>query len=196
MRMGAKGKPFYRIVVKEKRQKRDGKYLEKVGSYNPMTHPSTVILNHERIQYWISVGAQPTDTVRSLIKHNPEGAEPKITQTPQQQQIAQKAEADAKLAAMPKPEIVEIPVETVETDEQGAIEMKAESEEATKADEAQADEAQTGEVKADEVKADEAQAVDSTPETPETAETPETPEATAETTEEKKTEGATEAANS
>ncbi|MBC7795659.1 MAG: 30S ribosomal protein S16 [Pyrinomonadaceae bacterium] len=186
MRMGAKGKPFYRIVVKEKRQKRDGKYLEKVGSYNPMTHPSTVILNHERIQYWISVGAQPTDTVRSLIKHNPEGAEPKITQTPQQQQIAQKAEADAKLAAMPKPEIVEIPVETVETDEQGAIEMKAESEEAAKVDEAQADEA----------KADEAKAVDSTTETSETTETPETPEATAENTEEKKPENATEAANS
>jgi small subunit ribosomal protein S16 len=71
MRMGAKGKPFYRIVVKEKRSKRDGKYLENVGTYNPMTNPSTVNLKHDRIQYWISVGAQPTDTVRSLIKHNP-----------------------------------------------------------------------------------------------------------------------------
>lgn len=71
MRMGAKKKPFYRVVVKEKRSKRDGKYLENVGTYNPMTHPATVDLKHERIQYWISVGAQPTDTVRSLIKHNP-----------------------------------------------------------------------------------------------------------------------------
>ncbi len=71
MRMGAKGKPFYRLVVKEKRSKRDGKYLENVGTYNPMLNPAEVVLNHERIQYWIGVGAQPTDTVKSLIKHNP-----------------------------------------------------------------------------------------------------------------------------
>ena len=75
MRMGAKKKPFYRIVVKEKRSKRDGAYLENVGTYNPMTNPATVDLKHERIQYWISVGAQPTETVASLIKHNPAAAE-------------------------------------------------------------------------------------------------------------------------
>ena len=74
MRMGAKGKPFYRLVVKEKRSKRDGKYLENVGTYNPMLDPAEVTLNHERIQYWIGVGAQPTDTVKSLIKNNPEVA--------------------------------------------------------------------------------------------------------------------------
>lgn len=71
MRMGSKGKPFYRVVVKEKRSKRDGKYIENVGTYNPMTNPAAVNLKHERIQYWISVGAQPTETVASLIKHNP-----------------------------------------------------------------------------------------------------------------------------
>ena len=71
MRMGAKGKPFYRVVVKEKRSKRDGKYIENLGTYNPMINPSQVNLKHERIQYWISVGAQPTETVASLIKHNP-----------------------------------------------------------------------------------------------------------------------------
>lgn len=75
MRMGAKKKPFYRIVVKEKRSKRDGAYLENVGTYNPMTNPATVDLKHDRIQYWISVGAQPTETVASLIKHNPAAAE-------------------------------------------------------------------------------------------------------------------------
>ena len=69
--MGAKGKPFYRLVVKEKRSKRDGKYLENVGTYNPMLDPAEVKLNHERIQYWIGVGAQPTETVKSLIKNNP-----------------------------------------------------------------------------------------------------------------------------
>lgn len=71
MRIGAKGKPFYRLVVKEKRSKRDGKYLENVGTYNPMTDPAEVKLNHDRIQYWIGVGAQPTETVSSLIKNNP-----------------------------------------------------------------------------------------------------------------------------
>ncbi|MDQ3800340.1 MAG: 30S ribosomal protein S16 [Acidobacteriota bacterium] len=71
MRMGAKGKPFYRLVVKEKRSKRDGKYIENVGTYNPMANPAEVKLKHDRIQYWISVGAQPTETVASLIKNNP-----------------------------------------------------------------------------------------------------------------------------
>ena len=71
MRIGAKGKPFYRVVVKEKRSKRDGKYLENLGTYNPMMDPALVDLKHERIQYWIGVGAQPTETVTSLIKHNP-----------------------------------------------------------------------------------------------------------------------------
>jgi small subunit ribosomal protein S16 len=71
MRMGAKGKPFYRLVVKEKRSKRDGAYLENLGTYDPMADPAEVNLKHERIQYWIGVGAQPTDTVASLIKNNP-----------------------------------------------------------------------------------------------------------------------------
>lgn len=71
MRMGAKGKPFYRVVVKEKRSKRDGAYIENLGTYNPMVNPAEVSLKHDRIQYWIGVGAQPTETVASLIKHNP-----------------------------------------------------------------------------------------------------------------------------
>lgn len=71
MRMGAKGKPFYRLVVKEKRSKRDGAYIENVGTYNPMLDPAEVVLKHDRINYWIGVGAQPTDTVKSLIKNNP-----------------------------------------------------------------------------------------------------------------------------
>lgn len=75
MRMGAKKQPFYRIVVKEKRSKRDGAYLENVGTYNPMVDPAEVNLKHDRIEHWISVGAQPTETVKSLIKNNPVVAE-------------------------------------------------------------------------------------------------------------------------
>jgi small subunit ribosomal protein S16 len=71
MRMGAKKKPFYRIVVREKRSKRDGKYIENLGTYAPLSNPPKVRLKHDRIQYWISVGAKPTETVASLIKNNP-----------------------------------------------------------------------------------------------------------------------------
>lgn len=91
MRMGAKGKPFYRLVVKEKRSKRDGAYLENVGTYNPMADPAEVNLKHDRIQYWIGVGAQPTDTVKSLIKNNP-------VQTEEEKAAALKARAEKKEA--------------------------------------------------------------------------------------------------
>jgi len=69
MRMGAKKKPCYRVVVKEKRSKRDGACLENLGTYDPMTDPSTVDLKIDRVNYWVSVGAQPTDTVKRLIKN-------------------------------------------------------------------------------------------------------------------------------
>ncbi|MBC7909536.1 MAG: 30S ribosomal protein S16 [Pyrinomonadaceae bacterium] len=68
MRMGAKKRPAYRIVVKEKLSKRDGAYLENIGTYDPTREPAAVNLNMERAQYWISKGAQPTATVSRLIK--------------------------------------------------------------------------------------------------------------------------------
>ena len=70
MRMGAKKRPSYRIVVKEKQSKRDGAYLENVGTYDPTRDPAEVKLNVERVHYWIAKGAQPTDTVSRLIKRN------------------------------------------------------------------------------------------------------------------------------
>ena len=68
IRTGAKKRPSYRIVVKEKQSKRDGAYLENLGTYNPTREPAEINLKSERVQYWISKGAQPTDTVRRLIK--------------------------------------------------------------------------------------------------------------------------------
>ena len=71
MRMGAKKRPAYRIVVKEKLSKRDGAYLENLGTYNPIGKEGAEIkLNAERVNYWIGKGAQPTDTVKRLIKAN------------------------------------------------------------------------------------------------------------------------------
>ena len=68
MRTGAKKRPSYRIVVKEKRSKRDGAYLENLGTYNPTREPAEIRLNLERVRYWIDKGAQPTLTVTRLIK--------------------------------------------------------------------------------------------------------------------------------
>ena len=68
MRMGAKKRPSYRIVVKEKLSKRDGACLENLGTYNPTREPAEITLKAERVQYWIEKGAQPTDTVRQIIK--------------------------------------------------------------------------------------------------------------------------------
>lgn len=68
MRMGAKKRPSYRIVVKEKLSKRDGACLENLGTYNPTRQPAEITLKAERVQYWIGKGAQPTDTVRQIIK--------------------------------------------------------------------------------------------------------------------------------
>lgn len=68
MRVGAKKSPAYRVVVKEKLSKRDGACLENVGTYNPTRDPAEVKLKLDRVDYWIEHGAQPTDTVRDLIK--------------------------------------------------------------------------------------------------------------------------------
>lgn len=67
-RHGAKKKPFYRIVVADKECPRDGRYLENVGTYDPLQNPAKVTLKEERIKYWIGQGAIPSDTVKSLFK--------------------------------------------------------------------------------------------------------------------------------
>lgn len=68
MRTGAKKRPSYRVVVKEKQSKRDGAYLENIGTYNPTRDPAEIKLDMDRVRYWIGKGAQPTDTVGRLIK--------------------------------------------------------------------------------------------------------------------------------
>ena len=70
MRTGAKKRPSYRIVVKEKQSKRDGAYLENLGTYNPTREPAEIKLKMDRVNYWIQKGAQPTETVGQLIKAN------------------------------------------------------------------------------------------------------------------------------
>ena len=97
-RHGKKGKPFYWIVAADARSKRDGKFLEKLGTYNPNTNPATIDLNIEKAAQWLHNGAQPTDTARAilsytgaLLKHHLDGGVRKGALTQEQ--------ADAKLAA-------------------------------------------------------------------------------------------------
>ena len=66
-RHGKKGQPFYHIVVADSRSPRDGKFIEKLGTYNPLTNPAQINIKFDRALYWYSVGAQPTDTARSLL---------------------------------------------------------------------------------------------------------------------------------
>ena len=67
-RMGAKKAPYYRIVVADSRSPRDGRFIEELGTYDPMAEGEQIKVNMERAKYWISNGAQPTDTVRGLLK--------------------------------------------------------------------------------------------------------------------------------
>ena len=67
-RVGAKKAPFYHIVVADSRTARDGKIIEQIGTYDPMTEPSTIVLDKEKVEKWMKNGAQPTDTVKALIK--------------------------------------------------------------------------------------------------------------------------------
>ena len=67
-RMGAKKAPFYRVVVADSRYPRDGRFIEEIGTYDPRQNPAAVNIDVERAQAWIRTGAQPTDTVRDLLK--------------------------------------------------------------------------------------------------------------------------------
>ncbi len=69
-RMGAKKAPFYRIVVADSRYPRDGRFIEEIGYYNPMTNPADIKLDSEKAKQWIANGAQPTDTVKIILKNN------------------------------------------------------------------------------------------------------------------------------
>jgi len=66
-RMGMKKKPFYRLVVTDSRNPRDGRFIEEIGYYNPVANPVEMKIDDERAKYWLGVGAQPTDTVRALL---------------------------------------------------------------------------------------------------------------------------------
>lgn len=69
-RMGGHKRPFYRIIVADSRSPRDGRFIEEIGYYNPLSDPKTIKIDGEKAEKWLKIGAQPTETVRSLFKKN------------------------------------------------------------------------------------------------------------------------------
>jgi small subunit ribosomal protein S16 len=72
-RVGSKKNPIWRVVVSDQRSPRDGRFIETIGHYNPQTEPSTIVIDAERFQHWVSRGAQPTNTVKQLVKAHAKG---------------------------------------------------------------------------------------------------------------------------
>ncbi len=94
-RLGDKKSPFYRVVVTDSRSARDGKFIENLGTYDPLKDPFQLSLNKERVEYWLSVGATPTDTVRELlVKEGIVKAKPYVAPKPKQMPPAPKAKAE------------------------------------------------------------------------------------------------------
>lgn len=146
-RMGKIRTPFYRIVVADSRTKRDGRVIEEIGTYNPKTEPSTIHVVSERAQYWLGVGAQPTEAVAAILKITGDigGTSTLKTPEPKADKAALFDAALKELHAEPKTEA---------TTKKKAAKKAAPKAEEAKADEPEAEKAE--EPKAEEPKADDA----------------------------------------
>ncbi len=154
-RHGHKDYAYYHIVVADSRAPRDGKFIERIGSYNPNTNPATIDLNFERALYWVNVGAQPTDTVRNilsregvmLMKHLQGGVKKGAFDeaTAEKRFAAWKAEKDAKLGKVSAEEVAKAAklakerlAQEVEANKQKAAELAKKRQEALEAEAAAA----------------------------------------------------------
>ena len=173
-RGGAKKRPYYRVVVADTRSPRDGKYLEQIGTYNPLLakgDPARVKLNEDRARYWLGVGAQPTDRVARFLdaagvkeraaRNNPNKAEPGDKAKERAEEKAAKlAEAEEAAKAAAEAPVEEAPVEEVAAE--APVEEAAA--EAAPAEEAAAEEAPVAETPAEEAPAAEAPAAEASAE--------------------------------
>jgi small subunit ribosomal protein S16 len=82
-RVGSKKNPIWRVVVSDQRSPRDGRFIETIGHYNPQTEPSTIVIDEERFQHWVSRGAQPTNTVKQLVRAQSKSASPAAVAEPE-----------------------------------------------------------------------------------------------------------------
>ena len=161
-RGGAKKRPFYRIVVAEASAPRDGRYVERVGTYNPMVpkdHDQRLVLKNERITYWLGQGAQPTERVQKMLASAGLTEAPVIREQPKKsapgKKRAEREASAAEAAAEAEAAAAEAPADEAPAEEAAADEAPAE--EAT-ADETPADAAPAEEAAADEAPAEEAPA--------------------------------------
>jgi small subunit ribosomal protein S16 len=172
-RMGKIRQPYYRVVVVDSRKKRDGKVIEEIGKYHPKEEPSFIEVDSERAQYWLSVGAQPTEAMEAILKitgdwqkfkglPGTEGtlkvAEPKADKAEIFNQAAKEAANEPKGEAVTKKAASKKKAEEEPKAEEAAEEPKAEEApaEEAKAEEAKAEEAPAEEAAAEEAKAEEA----------------------------------------
>lgn len=166
-RGGAKKRPYYKIVVTDSRKARDGKFIERIGSYNPLLakdNPDRVKLDEDRAKHWLSVGAQPSDRVMRFLdaagimerpaRNNPEKAVPGDKAKERVEEKAAKEEAAKVAAAAPAP-VEEAPAEEAPAEEAPAEEAAAEE---APAEEAAAEKAPAEEAAAEEAPAEEAPA--------------------------------------
>ena len=172
-RGGAKKRPFYRIVVADSRMPRDGRFIERVGTYNPMLakdDPNRVTLKTERIEHWLQVGAQPSDRVARFLgkaeiipmptyREQPKKSQPRPKTLERLAEREEKKKAAAEAAAAAEAEAAETPAEETAAEEAPAEEAAAEApaeeaktEEAAPAEEAKAEEAPAEEAVAEEEK--------------------------------------------
>lgn len=138
-RGGSKKRPFYSIVAADSRMPRDGRFIEKLGTYNPLLPKDSeerVKMNMERVEYWLGQGAQPTDRIARMLeaagklekkeRQNPQKAEPGKKAQERAEEKAAKAASAAEAAAAPEPEAEEAPVDEAPAEEAAAEEEKAE----------------------------------------------------------------------
>ena len=138
-RGGSKKRPFYSIVAADSRMPRDGRFIEKLGTYNPLLPKDSeerVKMNMERVEYWLGKGAQPTDRIARMLeaagtlekkeRHNPQKAEPGKKAQERADEKAAKAAAAAEAEAAPEPEADEAPAEEAPAEGAASEEEKAE----------------------------------------------------------------------
>ena len=171
-RIGKIRTPYYRIVVADSRKKRDGRVIEEIGTYNPKTEPSTISVVSERAQYWLGVGAQPTEAVAAILKltgdiggqASVKEPEPKADKAALFDAALKEIHAEPKAAKKPAKkaaradDAADDEPKAEKKAEKKAKAEKADEPEAEKVDEPKAEEAPAEEPKADEAKAEEAPA--------------------------------------
>ena len=126
-RVGSKKNPIWRVVVADQRSPRDGRFIEAIGHYNPQTEPSTILIDEERLQHWLARGAQPTGTVKQLVKAHAKGisADPRTSPAPPVPEPAPAAEAEpAEAPAAEAEPAVEAPAAEAELAEDPAADAE------------------------------------------------------------------------